>query len=133
VYGVAKAYETYVGADSFEPNDPIFSKIRELGGEFGATTGRPRQCNWLNIDELVKAAEMNGVDEVIFNKVDILEQVGVWKVRTSSDVSTEEISDRETFVNTYPNRESFQAAITAFLCYVHPCKVRFSSNPYDLG
>jgi adenylosuccinate synthase len=43
VWGVAKAYETNVGAKKFEPKDPVFAKLRELGGEYGATTGRPRQ------------------------------------------------------------------------------------------
>jgi len=80
VWGVAKIYETYVGAKQFEPNDPIFPKIRELGVEYGATTGRPRQCNWLNMKELVKAIEINGVNKIIFNKVDILKEAGQWKL-----------------------------------------------------
>lgn len=122
VYGVAKAYETYVGADKFEPDDPIFQKIRELGGEFGATTGRPRQCNWLNISELIKAAEMNGVDEVIFNKVDILETLGVWKIRDNSGA-----------IASQPDRAAFESLIRDCLYSVHPCKVRFSTNPYNLG
>lgn len=79
VWGITKVYETYVGGKSFEPNDPIFAQIRELGMEYGATTGRPRQCNWLNARLLQKAANINGVNNIVFNKADILRKVGAWK------------------------------------------------------
>ncbi|MBI5470164.1 adenylosuccinate synthetase [Candidatus Kaiserbacteria bacterium] len=81
IWGVAKAYETYVGLKDFEPkNEPIFEKIRELGQEFGATTGRPRQCNWLNLELLEKAARMNGVNKLVINKIDVLNRAGAWKI-----------------------------------------------------
>lgn len=80
VWGVAKIYETYVGLKKFEPEDPIFPKLRELGGEYGATTGRPRQCNWLDIGQLKKAIDINGVTRVVFNKMDIMEAIGQWKL-----------------------------------------------------
>ncbi len=80
VWGVAKIYETYVGAKSFEPPDKIFKEIRELGKEYGATTGRPRQCNWLDIKMVRKAAIINGVTDIVFNKMDILAQIGEWKL-----------------------------------------------------
>jgi adenylosuccinate synthase len=88
VWGVAKAYETYVGSKSFEPKDPIFEKIRTLGEEFGATTGRPRQCNWLSLDALKKAIVMNGVTHVVINKVDILRAAGVWRLYEKGKVRT---------------------------------------------
>ena len=50
VWGVSKAYETYVGAKDFQGLDPELELIRELGDEYGATTGRPRQTNWLDLD-----------------------------------------------------------------------------------
>lgn len=78
IFGIAKIYETYVGAKTFEPNQPIFSRIRELGQEYGATTGRPRQCNWLNIDALIKATKVNGVTDLVINKVDILRRLNEW-------------------------------------------------------
>ena len=79
VYGVAKAYDTYVGAKKFEKEDPIFEKLREAGMEFGTTTGRPRQVGFLDLDLLVRSAKLNSVSHLVVNKVDILEQVGVWK------------------------------------------------------
>ena len=70
VYGVAKAYDTYVGAKEFHGEGRIFNLLQQLGQEYGATTGRPRQCNWLNIRNLKKAVDINGVTDVIINKVD---------------------------------------------------------------
>ena len=79
VWGVTKVYETYVGMKDFQPEDPVFEEIREKGAEYGATTGRPRQCNWLNISNFIKAVDINGVNKIVFNKADILRDVGVWK------------------------------------------------------
>lgn len=79
VWGITKVYETYVGGKKFEPDDAIFTTIRELGGEYGATTGRPRQCNWINTALLRKAARINGVTHVVFNKADILRKINTWK------------------------------------------------------
>lgn len=88
VWGVAKAYETYVGAKSFEPKGKkIFEKIRELGQEYGATTGRARQCNWLDLPLIEKAARMNGITKLVINKIDILNRAGVWKVRDNGKVT----------------------------------------------
>ena len=78
VWGVAKIYETYVGAKNFEGPDEIFDEIREIGQEYGATTGRPRQINWLDFDMLKMASRINGVNKLVINKMDILEQVNAW-------------------------------------------------------
>jgi adenylosuccinate synthase len=121
VYGVAKAYETYVGADKFEPDELIFHEIRKLGQEFGATTGRPRQCNWLHLGELVKAAQMNSVDELILNKIDVLDALRAWKIREvrGRTVSFSSSTEFRTFVADEINKQ-------------HPCQVRFSNNPHDI-
>lgn len=88
VWGVAKAYETYVGAKNFEPKgEKIFEKIRELGQEYGATTGRARQCNWLDLAILEKAARMNGVTKLVINKIDVLNRAGVWNLRHDGKVT----------------------------------------------
>lgn len=77
-WGVAKIYETYVGAKDFEGPDEIFDEIRELGQEFGSTTGRPRQINWLDFDMLKMASRVNGVNKLVINKVDILRALETW-------------------------------------------------------
>jgi len=76
VWGVGKVYDTYVGKKHFEPNERIFEKIREIGEEYGATTGRPRQCNWLDVDRLIKSININGITHLVLNKVDVLEVLG---------------------------------------------------------
>ena len=81
VYGIIKAYETYVGAKKFQPEEEIFEKIQQEGQEFGATTGRKRQCNWIDWDLILKASRMNGVHRIVMNKVDILNKVQAWKVK----------------------------------------------------
>ena len=80
IWGVAKAYETYVGLKKFQPEDPVFDQIRERGMEYGATTGRPRQCNWINTKNLFKAIDLNGANKIVFNKVDILRDINQWKL-----------------------------------------------------
>ena len=78
IWGVAKIYETYVGAKKFESDDDIFKTIRNIGKEYGATTGRPRQCNWLDWDFLEKSVRMNGVTDLVFNKMDVLREINKW-------------------------------------------------------
>jgi len=80
VWGVAKIYETYVGSKNFEPPEAVFPRLRELGEEYGATTGRPRQCNWTNMSLVEKASRVNGVTKLVFNKVDILRELGEWNL-----------------------------------------------------
>ncbi len=80
VWGVAKMYETYVGKKKFQPGGGVFNRIADAGQEYGATTGRRRQVNWMNMQLLEHAIRMNGVTHVVFNKVDVLREVGAWAV-----------------------------------------------------
>lgn len=80
VWGVAKIYETYVGSKKFQPKGEVFDKIGDIGEEFGATTGRRRQTNWMNMQTLERAIRINGVTHLVFNKVDVLRDVGEWAV-----------------------------------------------------
>ncbi len=105
VYGVAKVYETYVGAKKFEHDEAIFEDIREVGNEFGATTGRPRQVGWLDIGVLVKSVALNGVTKLILNKADILDTVGVWNIKDNNELLMfESAEDMEHWVcNLFPD------------------------------
>lgn len=80
VYGVCKAYDTYVGNKQFQPEGEIYNQLREAGGEYGSTTGRSRQCNFLDIRRLIKAIEVNAVTDIVINKMDILQQLDCWKM-----------------------------------------------------
>lgn len=77
VIGTMKAYETYVGNrnDYTDSENEVFKKIQEVGHEYGATTGRPRKVNWLNLDRVIQAIHINGATDVIINKADVLKQV----------------------------------------------------------
>ncbi len=84
VFGVTKAYDTYVGSKKFHGSGRAFDLLQQIGVEYGATTGRPRQCNWLDVKMLRKAIIINGVTNLIINKVDVLREVGKWNLRSSS-------------------------------------------------
>ncbi|MEM2985621.1 MAG: adenylosuccinate synthetase, partial [Candidatus Caldarchaeum sp.] len=74
IIGVTKAYTTRVGAGPFptEITGPTAETIREKGGEYGTTTGRPRRIGWLDIPALRYACMVNGVDTVAVTKSDVL-------------------------------------------------------------
>lgn len=74
VIGVAKAYCTRVGEGPFptEEGGPLGEKLRERGKEYGATTGRPRRCGWLDIPALRYAVRINGMTSMALNKLDVL-------------------------------------------------------------
>jgi adenylosuccinate synthase len=105
VWGVGKVYETYVGAKQFEEEDSAFELIRTEGAEFGATTGRPRQIGWLNIDILKRSCYINGVTKIVLNKADILDRIGMWFAKDNDklyEFSSEE--DMEYWISSYfPN------------------------------
>lgn len=74
IVGVTKAYTTRVGEGPFptELKGEEGEKIRRLGGEYGATTGRPRRCGWLDFVLLRYAIKVSGCDELIITKADVL-------------------------------------------------------------
>jgi adenylosuccinate synthase len=84
VIGIFKAYTTRVGSGPFptELLDEIGEKIREQGNEFGATTGRPRRCGWLDLPLLKYSCMINGITELHMMKTDILSDFDEIKVAT---------------------------------------------------
>lgn len=75
VFGVFKSYTTRVGNGPFvtELKNELGDEIRKLGGEYGATTGRPRRCGWLDLPMLSYSCMINGVTDLIMTKSDILD------------------------------------------------------------
>ena len=121
VIGVMKAYETYSGFKTTfqDETDHVLEKLQEVGGEFGATTGRKRKVRWLDLDGVIKAVNINGVTDLIINKLDILEKVGVYKM-----VFNEKIVEFE-------NVEKFKAEveIKLHLCTTTIQKITWSTTP----
>jgi len=84
VLGITKAYTTRVGEGPFptEMKDELGEAIRQKGGEFGATTGRPRRCGWLDTVLLTHAIRINGLTGIALTKLDILDGLGMIKICT---------------------------------------------------
>jgi adenylosuccinate synthase len=84
VYGIFKAYCTRVGSGPFptELHDATGEELRQKGHEFGATTGRPRRCGWLDLPALKYAIMLNGVTQLIMMKSDVLSGFDKLKVCT---------------------------------------------------
>jgi adenylosuccinate synthase len=85
VIGIVKAYCTRVGSGPFptELNDATGEQIRQTGHEFGATTGRPRRCGWLDLPALKYSIMVNGVTQLIMTKPDVLSDFDSIKVCTA--------------------------------------------------
>jgi adenylosuccinate synthase len=95
VFGICKAYCTRVGSGPFptELNDETGAKIREIGREYGATTGRPRRCGWLDLPALKYAIMINGVTQIYMTKADVLSGFEKIKVCTSYKINGKEVSE----------------------------------------
>ncbi len=92
VYGIFKAYCTRVGSGPFptELFDKTGEELRKIGNEFGAVTGRPRRCGWLDLVALKYAVMISGVTDLIMMKSDCLDSFPVIKVCTSYKVDGKE-------------------------------------------
>jgi adenylosuccinate synthase len=85
VLGIAKAYVTRVGGGPLPTliGGAQEEKLRQLGGEYGATTGRPRRCGWLDLPSLQYAVRISGITELALTKLDVLSGLGDLKVCTA--------------------------------------------------
>src|SRR6476661_7778728 len=95
VIGVSKAYCTRVGGGPFptELEDETGEKLRKVGNEFGATTGRPRRCGWMDLVALKFACMLNGVTQIVMTKADVLDAFDELKVCTAYNINGEETSE----------------------------------------
>ncbi len=93
VFGIFKAYCTRVGSGPFptELDDEVGEELRRAGHEFGATTGRPRRCGWIDLPALKYAIMINGVTQLIMMKADVLDGFDSIKICTHYDVDGERI------------------------------------------
>ncbi|MFL1581498.1 adenylosuccinate synthase [Riemerella anatipestifer] len=93
--GVAKAYTTRVGNGPFptELDNDLGEKIRQIGHEFGATTGRPRRTGWLDLVSLKHACMINGINNLVITKLDVLTNIGELKVATKYKTEDGKIID----------------------------------------
>jgi len=89
VIGVSKAYCTRVGGGPFptELHDEIGERLRKIGNEFGATTGRPRRCGWMDLVALKYACIINGVTSIVMTKADVLDAFDELELCTSYSIN----------------------------------------------
>ena len=120
VLGVAKAYTTRVGAGPFptELFDLEGEKIAELGNEFGATTGRPRRCGWLDLVALKYSAKLNNLSELCITKIDVLNNFENIKVCVDYEIEGKSTSYKSRNLHevtpVYENFVGWQCELSAF-------------------
>jgi adenylosuccinate synthase len=104
VMGVIKAYCTRVGGGPFptELNDETGEQMRKEGHEFGATTGRPRRCGWLDLVAVNYTVMINGVTKIIITKADVLNIFDQVKVCSSYNVNGQSTDQIPFDINTSP-------------------------------
>jgi len=113
VLGVSKAYCTRVGGGPFpsELNDAVGEELRRIGSEFGATTGRPRRCGWIDLVALRFACMINGVTKIIMTKADVLdsfETLDVCKAYDLDGTISEQVPYQMSRHNIIPVLQSFK-------------------------
>ncbi|MDA3844900.1 MAG: adenylosuccinate synthase [Candidatus Kapabacteria bacterium] len=102
VIGVVKAYCTRVGNGPFptELEDAIGAQLRKTGAEFGATTGRPRRCGWLDLVALKYSVMINGISDIALTKLDVLDEMPEIKVCTGYMIDGKEVKNFPVEINT---------------------------------
>jgi adenylosuccinate synthase len=112
VMGISKAYTTRVGGGPFptELNDDTGDQLRKVGDEFGATTGRPRRCGWLDGVVLRYAARVNGLGGLALTKLDVLSGLESLQLCTAYEIKGQRLSelpcDLEDFAQVRPVYET---------------------------
>ncbi len=113
VIGITKAYCTRVGGGPFptELFDEAGDELRKIGSEFGATTGRPRRCGWMDLVALKFSCMINGVTQIVMTKADVLDSFKELKVCTAYSINgehTQEIPFQLAKVNAEPVYDNFK-------------------------
>ncbi|MBI2017633.1 adenylosuccinate synthase [Candidatus Daviesbacteria bacterium] len=142
IIGVVKAYTSRVGSGPLptEINNPLADQIREKGGEFGTTTGRPRRIGWLDLEAVKFAVEVCGVTEIAITKIDILSGLKEIKVCIEyelngkpipySSCGYEELAKLTPIYKTLPGWKEEVAGITKFNDLPKNCQqyIKFIEN-----
>ncbi|MEO9477385.1 MAG: adenylosuccinate synthase [Cyclobacteriaceae bacterium] len=130
VYGIFKAYCTRVGSGPFptELFDETGEDLRKAGSEFGATTGRPRRCGWLDLPALRYTVMLNGVTQLFMMKADVLEQMSEFKVGHSYAYKNEETDE----LPLYLDNKDFSVSYDSFKTWGKTEATTFETLPLGL-
>lgn len=124
VIGIVKVYTTRVGNGPFptELNDSLGEMLRKDGGEFGATTGRPRRCGWFDSVMIRKAVQLNGLTRFAITKLDVLNNMEEIQICTHYEVDGKKVeqfpSDTQTLEKAVPIYET----VKGWKCDISECK-----------
>ncbi|MGV8074959.1 MAG: adenylosuccinate synthase [Syntrophobacteraceae bacterium] len=93
VVGIVKAYTTRVGEGPFpsELMDDVGARLQKVGGEFGATTGRPRRCGWLDMVVVKSSVRLNGVTGMVITKLDVLTGIPKLKIAVAYQCGSKQL------------------------------------------
>lgn len=118
IIGVVKAYSTRVGEGPFatELFDETGEEIRSIGAEFGATTGRPRRCGWLDLCVVKQAAIINGLTDLVVTKIDVLSTMKKIKVCVSYDIDGKEYTYIPASLNDYGRSKPIYKEFDGWMC-----------------
>ena len=132
VYGIFKAYCTRVGEGPFptELFDEVGEELRKIGHEFGATTGRPRRCGWLDLVALKYTVMMNGATSLIMMKSDVLNDFETIKVCVGYELNGEAI-DYFPFEADADNIKPIYKEFPGWKCDVSVCRT-YEELPKEL-
>ncbi|QIX60607.1 adenylosuccinate synthase [Hymenobacter lutimineralis] len=129
VYGISKAYCTRVGSGPFptELHDEVGEQIRAAGREFGATTGRPRRCGWIDLPALRYSIMLNGVTEIHLMKADVLDEFEEIQVcthyRAADGTETDQLPDYATLQTMTPVYKTMAGWRTSLPAITDPAKL----------
>ena len=118
IIGIFKAYVTRVGNGPFptELNDEVGARLQDLGKEFGATTGRPRRCGWFDAVAAAYSIKLNGINEIVLTKLDILNSFKTIKVCTQYRNENLSSSDYTEFMYNLDNVQPMYEKISGWDC-----------------
>ncbi len=102
-WGVVKAYTTRVGQGAFptELTDSLGENLREKGGEYGATTGRPRRCGWLDMVIVNHSVRLNGLTGIALTKMDVLTGISPLKIATGYELDGKKLNHVPSDINDF--------------------------------
>ncbi|UCH64653.1 MAG: adenylosuccinate synthase [Ignavibacterium sp.] len=124
IFGIVKAYTTRVGQGPFptELTDSDGEKLREVGAEYGATTGRPRRCGWFDAFLVRYSAMINGVDSVAITKLDVLSAFEKIKVCVGYKIEGKEVNTFPSDVDTLSDVTPVYETVDGWLEDISECR-----------
>jgi len=120
VFGLVKAYSTRVGSGPFptEQDNETGERLRQKGNEYGATTGRPRRCGWLDLVQIKRAVMLNGVTKLILSKADVLTGFGEINICVKYDKEDNPIYRKFSSWNLIANDIDFSESFSVYKKFI---------------